>query len=343
MNRLLSIIFSVVCTVISGLTVNAAKVDFKVQLDSAHLLMGKTMNLKLTIKQPMADAGIVIVPADSVPQIEFCQLDSLPALNLESSANGQNIFTAQYKIQAFDSGDYRIPPLAYINGGDTVFSNGVSLKVVPVDVSKLKDIHPIETVGRYESRWYDVLPDWVTDYWLIGVIILIVIAGAIVAYFIFVKKIPVNVLPKKKPIPPYNVAMMKLQELRSRNLWETGKERAFYTELTDILREYLDRRFGINAMEMTSTQIKEALNSNSETRLSRVLVEQVLEIADFVKFAKEQPSPQENMASFDKALQFVEDTKPQPAPDSTKSKESGNSADKVLSDDDNATKPLYRK
>ncbi len=327
-------------------TVKAAKVDFKVQLDSAHLLMGKTMNMQLTIKQPSPDAGKVIVPADSVPQVEFCQLDSLPALKLESSANGQNIFTAQYKIQAFDSGDYHIPSLVYICGNDTIYSNGLSLKVVPVNVSKLKDINPTEGVGRYESRWYDALPDWVTDYWLVGVVILFIIAGAIAAYFIFVKKVSVNVLPKKKPIPPYNVAMMKLQELRSRNLWEPGHERAFYTELTDILRDYLERRFGINAMEMTSTQIKEALNANSETKLSSGLVEQVLEIADFVKFAKEQPSRQENMASFDKALLFVEDTKPQPVTEPSKGDGQNSSGKNSVNDkptDDNATKPLNLK
>lgn len=296
-----------------SLGVGAADVDFKVKLDSTHLLMGRTMNMTLTITQSTDKAGEVVVPFDSIPLIEFCQKDSLPQLAV-STTGGANkkVLTAEYKIQAFDSGDYRIPPLAYIYNNDTVFSNGVSLKVIPVDVSEMDDINPIEGPGRYESKWYDFLPDWLTDYWLIYVLSLLAIGIGIVAYLILSKKVTVNILPKRPERPAYEVAMEKLTHLRSQNLWEQGNEKAFYTELTDILREYLDRRFHINAMEMTSTQIVNALNSNAETQLSKQLMEEVLKVADYVKFAKEQPAREENIKSFDMAVKFVDDTKPLP-------------------------------
>ena len=65
-------------------------------------------------------------------------------------------------------------------------------------------------------------------------------------------------------------------------------------------------------MEMTSTQIRNILQANEETRLSKRNMDQVLETADFVKFAKVRPLPEDNTRSFNSAMQFVEDTKPQP-------------------------------
>lgn len=115
---------------------------------------------------------------------------------------------------------------------------------------------------------------------------------------------------QKKPEPPYDVAIAKLEQLREEQLCEQGLQKEYYTRLTDILREYLDRRFNINAMEMTSTQIRQALNNSKDEIMSKQLVEQVLEIADFVKFAKAQPLGADNIRAFEAARGFVEDTKP---------------------------------
>jgi hypothetical protein len=111
-------------------------------------------------------------------------------------------------------------------------------------------------------------------------------------------------------VPPYERAIAELETLRTRQLCERGQEREFYTELTEILREYLEGRFGINAMEMTTTQIKTAVRSNSTTAASGTLMNDVLEMADFVKFAKMRPLPEDNVRSYAQALNFVENTKP---------------------------------
>ncbi len=121
-----------------------------------------------------------------------------------------------------------------------------------------------------------------------------------------------EIRPKEKPVPPYDMAMGSLNRLRADKLCEQGREKEFYTRLTDILRIYLQGRFGINAMEMTSTQIRHSIQANEETRLSKRNMDAVLEMADFVKFAKMRPLPDDNTRAFNSAMQFVEDTKPQP-------------------------------
>ena len=111
-------------------------------------------------------------------------------------------------------------------------------------------------------------------------------------------------------IPPYDLALQRLNNLKSQKLCENGQEREYYTIITEILREYLAGRFEIYAMEMTSTQILDSLNKNDETRISKKHMHLILEMADFVKFAKVRPLPDDNIKTYHAALQFIEETKP---------------------------------
>ncbi len=310
MSRLFRIITAFVFAAAWLTASTAPKPSFKISLDSAHVLMGNLMGLKLTVIQADGTPGQVIAPVDSLMPIELVAKDSLPELVSESSGEGKHVFTALYKLQAFDSGDYRIPPFIYVTGRDTVLSNSAFLKVVPVDVSKMTDINSIEGAGRFKAKWFDWMPDFITDYWYFILLGIIIVAGGICTYLILSKKVAVNILPKKKERPPYLVAMDKLNKLKAKHLWEQGSEKPFYTELTEILREYLDRRFGINAMEMTSSQIMRALNDRGDSQMPKDLMQQILEIADYVKFARVQPLREDNIKSFDAAVKFVEDTKP---------------------------------
>ena len=213
-------------------------------------------------------------------------------------------------IQSFDSGVYVIPPFMMVNGPDTVRSNELTLKVNPVDVSQMSDINPLAPPAKFHSRWYDWLPDWITDYWAWILLGLVVIAAGICAYLILTKKVAVNIMPQKKRLPPDRIALDRLTALKEEQLWERGQEKEYYTQLIDILREYLQERFGINAMEMTSSQIMKALQANEETRMPKEYMRKVVEIADYVKFAKVRPMPDDNVRSLQNAMQFVEETRP---------------------------------
>lgn len=285
-----------------------AKSSIKVTLDSAYIMMGKQTGLNVQVTDHSDNRGEIIINKDSFPK--EVELSSRQPSETRSETSGTQLIKARYIIQSFDSGAYRIPPLMYVSGKDTAFSNSVTLKVIPVDVSKLADINPEEGTMETESRWFDWIPDFLTDNWLWIVIGLVIIGGAVCTYLILSKKISVNIIPAKKPEPPYQIAMKKLSALKNEQLWENGQDKEFYTRLTDILREYLELRFGINAMEMTSTQINDALHKNEETRQSNALMKQILEVSDFVKFAKVKPLRDDNIKSFDAAIRFVENTKP---------------------------------
>lgn len=290
------------------------RVTVKASLDSATLLMGRQTRLHVEIVAPEGTkGGLMIKPQTMIA--EGVEVASLPAADTTDLGNALMEIKQDIIIQAFDSGDYVIPELVFLAGGDSVLSNKLALRVIPADVSQLTGINPDEGTTPGESRWWDFLPAFLIDYWEWILLGLIIIAAGTALYLSMRKK--KLVLPFRNPEPklsPYEVAVRDLNNLKERNLCANGQEKEYYTRLTDILRIYLQERFGINAMEMTSTQITRALNENEETRVPNRLMRQILEIADFVKFAKVRPMPEDNVKAFASAMQFVEDTRPLPPP-----------------------------
>ncbi|MDE6491100.1 MAG: cell wall anchor protein [Muribaculaceae bacterium] len=295
-------------------TASAQTVSVTSSLDSAYILMGKQTAIHLQVVQDATVAG-AWAEADAknlTPEVYVIKATDADTTDL---GNNRMQIDRNLIIQAFDSGLYTLPPLNYVVNSDTFRTNPLALKVIPVDIDTMTSIHGYAGTVSITRKFWDYFPDFIADYWQWYVLAL-VIAGGVIAYLLLRKKgIKAVFTPVEKPVPPYEAAMAQLERLRLRKLCERGQEKEFYTELTDILRVYLHRRFGINAMEMTTTQIKRAIRENDTTRSSTGLMTRILEMADFVKFAKVRPLPEDNTSSFNSAVTFIEDTRPQPEPE----------------------------
>ena len=283
----------------------AGNVTLKASIDSTTVVQGSKSNLRLEVLKNTSEGILVDAPEASADyfgiEISDVTIDTI------DHGNGRIELAYDYIIQAFDPGTVTLPPFRYAIGDDTISSEVVTLKVLEVDLDTLTDIHPMESVVSVPSRWYDIIPNW----WLwifIGVAAIGVIACCVL---LFRKKKGLLAKPVKIT-PPYDLAVMRLNDLQAKKLPQSGRDKEYYTELTEILRQYLEGRFGINAMEMTTTQIIDTLRHNKETRPGSDLMKQILEIADFVKFAKVRPLPDDNIKAFNSAVKFVEDSKPLP-------------------------------
>ena len=286
-------------------------VTFRAKLDSATLLMGKTTALHLEITQDKDARGFF--PGEQLDTLSaMVEIAERPAADTTDLGNNRIQINRDLIIQSFDSGMWVIKPIPYVVNGDTAYCNQLSLKVMPVDVSQMKDIEDIKPVEEVPFN----LLDWLPDYWWAWLLGLLLIGAAIWAYNKYHKK-GVNPLrkPLKKRLPPYEEAMLNLQNLKAAQLWQQGKEKEYFTGLTDILRVYLDRRFGINAVEMTSSQIIDTLKKNEETKAVNEQMEMILEVADIVKFANARPLADDNEVAFQRAVNFVEATRPVPQPE----------------------------
>ena len=292
-----------------------ARPTIEAKLDSASILMGSMTNLKITVDQeenfrgylPLMrsaiENGYVGVCGDSV------ELRAPSVIDTVRKDNRLRI-TFDIPVQSFDSGYYNIPGIEFISGVDTFRSNRVALRVLPVNnVTAETPIEEYANIAKPEGgNIFDSLPDWLFNYWWL---LLIIVAALGVVFWLWRRyKSNGGILPKKPEPTPYESAISGLKELQSRKLWENGMEKEYYTELTDILRTYLYRRFGINAVEMTSRQILAALSKNNDTKERRGMIRQILDMADFVKFAKVRPLPPDNVKAMENAIQFVEETTP---------------------------------
>lgn len=291
------------------------KVSVNASLDSVNLLMGNRTAIHLKIVEPENATGILLLQ----PETELTgniEISAITEGDTTSLGSGMREIVREIIIQSFDSGDYVIPEVKYLAGTDTFKSNQLAIRVTPVDVSEMETINPQADIEPGSSRWFDFLPDFLIDYWAWILICLFATVAGIVLYILLHKKKLPAIMRKEAPKPsPYEVAITELNNLKSQDLCAVGREKEYYTRLTDILRVYLQDRFGINAMEMTTGQITRAVNANSETRPSESAMRTILEMADFVKFAKARPLPEDNVRTFNNALKFVEDTKPQPVVD----------------------------
>lgn len=297
-----------------------------VKMDSAHLLMGKTSPIHVTIVSDRDGAGRLLIPADSLTS--EIEVHSVTTPDTSDIGGGRMQIDYDVFIQAFDSGDYVIPPLHFLNApGDTLSSEQLALKVIPCNVDTMTTIHDFAPVMTIEPHFWDFLPDWVTDNWVLIVCILAAVLLAVAGLILYLRfrkkgaKMP-SIVPRRKPTPPHVVALRALQELQEDDLPAKGMDKEFYTRLTEILRRYIDARFNINAMEMTSPQILKALRSTDDARLSEAYMRRILEIADYVKFARLRPFSDDNVKAFSDAVQFVEDTKPVPVPQAAESQSS---------------------
>lgn len=307
---------SLLVAVFWGTSAQSAEVRVRAKMDSTTLLMGKLTAIKLEIEQDkgtkgrfplfdkLTETGYVSVCADSV-EFRF-------PINLDTVIkNNREVISCEIPVQSFDSGYYKLPEIAYVVGKDTSYSNSLALKVVPVLANANDQLNDYANVSDPEdASILDYIPDWMIKYWWIIPILLILAAIGIWLYIRY--KSNGSILPKKPKPTPYELAISSLQNLKSQKLWEQGEEKEYYTQLTDILRIYLYGRFGINAMEMTSRQILSQLKKLEETKNEREYFKQILSMADFVKFAKVRPLPEDNVASMDNAIKFVETTKPVP-------------------------------
>lgn len=304
------ILMTAVLLLAATATAWGGNVTFKARLDSATLLMGKTTTLHLEITQDKDARGFF-------PDEQLDTLSAMVEIAERTKADTTDLGNNRIQInrdlilQSFDSGMWIIKPIPYVVNGDTAFCNQLSLKVLPVDVSKMQDVHDIKPVEDVPFN----LVDWLPNYWWLWLLALLLIGAGIWAYRKFYKK-GINPLKAvKKRLPPYEEAMINLQRLKEAKLWQQGQEKEYFTGLTDILRVYIDRRFHINAVEMTSTQIIETLKKNEETKAVNEQLEMILEVADIVKFANARPLADDNEVAFQRAVNFVEETKPVEQPE----------------------------
>lgn len=276
----------------------------KASMDSAAILVGHQTQIKLEVVQDKDQTVIPPALKDTlVKGIEVLKISMPDTIVLNESKLQIN---SQLLVTSFDSGFYYIPPFKFIQGEDTLKTNSLSLKVVTLDIdttgAKFFDIKPVMNAPFV---WKDYL---MPVLWVL--LALLIIAAGIYIYYRYKNRKPLLGSQPAVPLLPAHVrALQALEKIKGEKLWQNNREKEYYTQVTDILRQYIFERFNINALEMTSSEILDKIKVLHEYNSVYDNLKQILITADFVKFAKWKPLPEDNEVSMVNAMLFVSQTK----------------------------------
>ena len=209
---------------------------------------------------------------------------------------------ASIVLVPFEEGHYALPDVPVIRESDTLVFKGLEMdvKTMPVDTATF-EIHDIKGQILYPVTFKELLP------WIGGGLLAAALIALAVWLIVRASKRKAEAL---KPIDPaYIVALRELDKYRSDKYWAPDKQKAFYSGITDALKFYMDERFGVDAPEMTTAELFDALKSDKDiTPEMYSSLKELFERADFVKFAKHIASEQENAAALPLAVRFVTTT-----------------------------------
>lgn len=287
--------------------VKAQGTQVEANLSQQTIRIGDQIKLRLVAHQPVKDHINFPKLADTI--VGKVQIVGAPKIDtvLDPQNKGQAIVTQTYIITSFDEGTYTIPAFSFGTAGGVLKSNELTLQVQTVKVDTTKAIYDIKQPFAVSYTFWD----WIKDNWYwIAVPLLVILA--VIGFIIYWRKRPkkeVIAEAIKPTIPAHETAITKLKELKEKKLWQQDEVKQYYIELSDVLREYLEKRYVIKTHEKTTDEIFTGLRSMPISQENKNLLKQILVLSDLVKFAKQKPVPEENEQIMQDAIAFVLSTK----------------------------------
>jgi len=274
-----------------------------------------TLSLELQKQNEWPDIQFPYLQDELTEGLEILEVTPVDTTN--PNANEPHLYqlSQRYTVTAFDSGLYVVKPFGILVNGDSLFSNRLQIAVqtLVVDTTQMaifdiKEVYDIElTLGDYLA--------------LYGWMVLLILFGgaAIVLLWYFLKKpkrTAAEAEEKPEPkIPAHIIALEALAALEKEKPWLKGDLKKYHSDLTDILRDYLEDRFLVPAHEQTSNEILQQMRFTELENDAMLRLRHVLKLADMVKFAKEKPEAAENERSLQLTREFVSLTIPPEKPE----------------------------
>ncbi len=287
-------------------TISGQDVTVRAEVDRSEITVGDRVVLAITVEHGPDDQITWPTTADA-----FGEFEVLDARLLEPVAGGGAVTSrAEFVVTTFELDEVEIPSVEVVvlrDGGAvtiTTVTDPVRITVSSVgrdEGDSIRDIKPPLGIPR---NWWLVVP------WVMAVAAL----GALF-YWLYRRyrrranaqpSIPTSVTPAR---PPHELAYEALDRLEAGAMWERGEIKRFFSEASDILRVYLEGRFGIIAMEMTSRDIVDALGALRLPPGTLDDFDGLLRRCDLVKFAKLRPDPDTCRAVIPMARSLVDRTR----------------------------------
>ena len=267
----------------------AQQVTVDASIDSLQLLIGEQAKVKLEISMDAKQKLQLPFLRDTL--VKGVEILDIAKPDTQMLNDGKRMLIKQeYTITSFDSALYYLPPFEVMVNGEPYRSKALAVREVPI-------------------TWDDVSAIvWLT---------LLMLALGGLAYYLFVRykdnKPIIKKIKIEPKLPPHQQALKEIERIKGDKTLRTADPKTYYTELTDVLRTYMEERFGFNAMEMTSSEIIDKLQEINDKESIKDLM-YLFQTADLVKFAKHSPLMNENDMNLVNAVDFINNTKVEPDP-----------------------------
>lgn len=303
---------AVLC-VLMTVSLHAQEPSVRASIDSAQYRIGDWIPVRVEAEYPAGSQILGPAEGDSLGTFEILAVKAFEP-DIEDARSRQAFVV---RLTSFEPGETAIPPIGFqvISGVDSsihrVLTNSIPVTITTIEVeaeAELKDIKPpLEAPWAFE----DVIP------WLI---LLGVVAALGAAYWYYrkykqgLKALPEPAMPA---LPAHEQALLALRELEQKRLWQQGKVKEFYSEVSEIIRRFFEGRFHIIALELTTDEILAELKRSPSAQPILKSVNTFLLAADLVKFAKYEPTLAEHEEELQMAYAIVRAMIPKPVPVAT--------------------------
>jgi hypothetical protein len=278
-------------------------------LGNQDIRVGEQTTIELELRFNASEKAIMM-PALRDTISKFIEVVSVSQIDTSFDEEDitTKIFNQQITITSWDSGFHAIPPFELKVGKDTVRTEALLLNVTTVPIDPKADIKDIKDILEVPfSLW-----DWIlTNKLWIGLPIILIIL-IIIGIYLY-KRFKNKPTEEEQAFVPKEaadvVAIKKLENLKQEKLWQSGKIKEFYVELSFIVREYISNRYQFHALEHTTDEIMSLANRDTDfsNELKKKL-HQTLILADMAKFARQEPLGDENETALKNAFYFVNET-----------------------------------
>lgn len=272
------------------------------EIDTTNIRIGEQFNLKISVD----DTENVILPKLALSGLEIVDSTKVDTI--------KNSLVRKYILTGFDSGAFYIPQQQIFVKNQAYFTDSllVNVATIAIDTTKVKKF-PIKSI-KAEPYVFDDYKLYI--YILLGALAII---GFWIYWFVIRKqKQEEDEGPIYKALPPYDEAIYRLNELDEKLLWQNNKIKEYYSELTEIVRGYIERELSVPALENTTDEVLEMIKDfkkadtivTSQETIDKLKA--LLREADLVKFAKSKPLALEIEEDRKDAQSIISNLKPKP-------------------------------
>lgn len=273
--------------------------DFETVMNPKNIMIGDPISLEIKVSVNANPSQIVpIINENSIGTFRIIEKLGVDTL----FSGGRTVYNFKYQITNFEDSLQFFPPQKIVINSDTFFTTKQDIMVSMPNIDSLKDVLPIKPIVQIPLSKEEL-----ANYLFMSVFLMLLV---LLIFWVYIKYIKKEALFDKndRVEPPHVVALTQLKKIENDTLWQRGYVKEYYDSISDAIRLYIEKRFGIKALELTTPQIIQNVQHLGLENAIFQSLKNMLDLSDLAKFAKENPSSENNKECLEEAYRFVQST-----------------------------------